>query len=68
MPIHIEDVTTDVMAYNGEIPLSQEHIEMLVRLVIRRIEERRQDEAVRGEATRLRTQAAPGLPIEPAKR
>jgi hypothetical protein len=68
MPVHIEEVTTDVMAYAGEIPLSPAQIEMLVKLVIKRIEERQQETAGQREATGLRSQSAPRLPIDNPRR
>lgn len=63
MPVHVEEMTSEVSIVEGELPLSPAQIEKLVRLVMSRLAEKhRDDERVR-EATRLRRQAS--MPFEP---
>jgi hypothetical protein len=61
MPVHVEELTSEVSVVEGELPLSPEQIEKLVRLVISRLAEHQRDEERRSEATRLRRQASPSF-------
>lgn len=63
MPVHVEEMNVDLQVASGDLPLTEEQIERLVKIVISRIE-RKQREANRiREATTLRTRAAPPLQI-----
>jgi hypothetical protein len=57
MPVHIEEMTTDVSVMEGELPLSPAQIDALVKVVIKQIEERKRDAARLAEATKLRRQS-----------
>ena len=61
MPVHIEEMTSEVSVVEGELPLSAAQVEKLVRLVISRLAEKHQEEQRRREATRLRSQASPSF-------
>lgn len=61
MPVHVEELTSEVSVVEGELPLTPEQIEKLVRLVISRLAEHQRDEERRREATRLRRQASPSF-------
>ena len=57
MPVHIEEMTTDVSVIEGDLPLSPAQIEMLVKAVMKKLAERQQDAARLREATKLRRQS-----------
>jgi hypothetical protein len=62
MPIHVEQINTEVTAQGGELPWSHAQIDMLVRLVIERLAQKERDErAIRDEA-RLRPSVLPRQP------
>ncbi len=63
MPVHIDEMTTEVTAVDGDLPLGDAQIEKLVERVLRRLEEKQRLERQSLEATRLRRQAAPALRI-----
>ena len=65
MPVHIEEMTSEVSIIEGELPLTAQQIDKLVRLIMRRIDERcREAEKVR-QATEVRRQAS--RPFEAGK-
>jgi len=59
MPVHIEDMQTDVTVFDGDLPLSPEQIEKLVKLVLRRLEEQQQNAMSRRQSTEIRNSAIP---------
>jgi hypothetical protein len=59
MPVHIENLATQVDAFEGELPLSRAQIERLVKLVIARIEEQQRVQRAREESSRIRAEATP---------
>ena len=63
MTVHIEEMTSDVTVLDGELPLSEAQIEKLVKIVISRLEREQRASRDQREATSLRTQSAPGLPV-----
>ncbi len=64
MPVHVEQMTTEVTAVEGDLPLSEKQVEMLIEKVLARLAEKKRDEGQAREATQLRTGATPTLPIE----
>ena len=64
MPVHIEEMTSDVTVMGGELPLSQPQIEKLVQVVLARLDEKQRDRRQFREATTLRRAAAPPLQFE----
>lgn len=61
MAVHVEELTSEVSVVEGELPLSPEQVERLVRLVISRLAEQHRDEQRRREATQIRRQASPSF-------
>jgi hypothetical protein len=59
MPVHIEEMQTDVTVFDGDLPLSPEQIEKLVKIVIRRLEEQQQNVMSRRQSTEIRNSAIP---------
>lgn len=58
MPVHVEEMTSDVTVVEGDLPLSHEQIEKLIQLVMRRLDEKKRDAQKSKEATQLRRQAS----------
>lgn len=61
MTVHIEEATSDVTAYAGDLPFSKEQIEKLVKLVMQRLEQKQRETEQNREATSIRNQNAPGF-------
>jgi hypothetical protein len=61
--VHIEEVTSEVTAIAGDLPLSEPQIEELVRRVLERLEEKKRESEQIREATVLRREARPPLRI-----
>ena len=43
MPVHIEELTSEVTVVTGDLPLSREQIERLVAIVLKRLEQKLRD-------------------------
>jgi hypothetical protein len=63
MPVHIEEMTSDVTIVEGEMPLTGAQIEKLVKLVIKRMAEKQQEAEKSRAATQLKRQSS--KPFEP---
>ena len=59
MPVHVENLSTNVEAFEGELPLSRAQLERLVELVIARLEEKQRTERARQESSEIRGEATP---------
>lgn len=59
MPVHIEEMTSEVTVVDGELPLSEAQVERLVAAVIKRLEGKRREAEKRQAATALRSGVAP---------
>ena len=59
MPVHVEEMTSEVAVLDGDLPLSEKQIEKLVQLILRRLEERTRETEQNRAATRLRRSARP---------
>lgn len=59
MTIHIENMTNEVITLEGELPLSQKQIEMLVTAVLTQLEKVQREKEHGRAATAIRPQAAP---------
>jgi hypothetical protein len=59
MPVHVEEVSSEVTVVDGSLPLSEAQVEHLVTLVARRLEEGRRAAARTRDATTLRRGVAP---------
>jgi hypothetical protein len=63
MPVHVEEMTSEVAVLDGDLPLSDQQMEKLAALVLRRLEEKQRAERQAREATALRRQTRPPLPV-----
>lgn len=61
MPLHIEDLTSEVTVVDGEGALTESQKEMLVQLVLRRLADKAREAERKSKATALRRQAAEPL-------
>jgi hypothetical protein len=59
MPVHIEEMHSDVSAFDGDLPLSEAQLEKLVQIILARLERKQRDAKHLREATAVRAQAAP---------
>ncbi len=64
MPLHIEELSSEVTVIDGDQSMSEKQKEMLVQMVIRRLAEKNREAERRLKATELRRQAAPPLEIK----
>jgi hypothetical protein len=53
MPVHINELTSEVAIGAGELPLSPQQLEKLINLVLRRIAEKDRQARLTKEATKL---------------
>jgi hypothetical protein len=63
MPVHVEEMTSDVAVLDGDLPLTEAQMEKLVKLVLQRLEEKQREARQFREATALRREAAPPLRV-----
>jgi hypothetical protein len=64
MPVHIDEMNSETTVFDGELPLSPAQLERLIQIVLQRLDQREQGKRQHLEATRLRSQAAPRMPLE----
>ena len=64
MPLHIEELSSEVTVIDGDQSMSEKQKEMLVQMVIRRLAEKNREAERRLKATELRRQAAEPLEIK----
>jgi len=58
MPVHIDEMTSDVTIVEGELPLTPPQIEKLVKLVMHRIAEKKTDAQRTRAAVQLKRQSS----------
>jgi hypothetical protein len=63
MPLHVEELTSEVTVIDADSFLSAAQKEMLVQLVLKRLGEKARDATRKGEATELKRQAAPPFEV-----
>jgi hypothetical protein len=63
MPVHIDEMTSDVSVVEGDFPLTDAQVEKLMKLLMKRLAEKQQDTHRFREATKLRRQSS--APFEP---
>jgi predicted AAA+ superfamily ATPase len=63
MPVHIEEMTSEITIVEGELPMTPAQIERLVKLVMKRIADKQKEEEKSHAATKLKRQAS--RPFEP---
>lgn len=59
MPIHVEQMNTDVSVVEGELPLGPAQLEKLVELVMNRIEEKQRGEEQLKASVKVQRGATP---------
>jgi len=57
MPVHIDEMTSDVTIVEGELPLTPAQIEKLVKLVMHRIGEKKHESQRTHAASQLKRQS-----------
>jgi len=62
MAVHVEQMNTEVTAQGGGLPWSHEQIDMLVKLVLERLEQKERTERAGREETRMRPNVLPRRP------
>jgi hypothetical protein len=62
MTVHVGQLNTEVTAAGGDMPWSHEQIEMLVKLVLERLEQKERTDRAGREETRLRPSVLPRRP------
>jgi len=62
MPLHIEELTSEVTVIDGDSFLTEAQKELLVQMVIKRLGEKAREAERKANATKLRRQA--GAPLE----
>jgi hypothetical protein len=63
LPVHIDEITSDVVVAGADLPLSHAQVERLVSLVIKRLKEKDHAAKQAREATRINQQAAPPMQV-----
>ncbi len=53
MPVHVEEMNSEVTAYDGDLPLSPAQIDKLVNIILQRLEQKQGHDRRTREATRL---------------
>jgi hypothetical protein len=64
MPVHVEEMTSEVAVFDGELPLTPNQLDKLVRLVLQRLQEKQRETRHSREATTLRCEAAPPMRLD----
>jgi hypothetical protein len=59
MPVHVEEMSTEVTALDGELPLTESQIERLVQIILKRLDEKQRAARQSQEAVSLKRGAAP---------
>jgi hypothetical protein len=63
MPLHIEELTSEVTVIDGDSLLTEMQKEMIIQMVIKRLSEKSREAERRARATELRHQAGPPLEV-----
>jgi hypothetical protein len=64
MPVHVDELSSEVTVMDGALPLSDEQLDRLAELVAGRLERRERSSRQSKEATTLRRRVAPPLGLE----
>lgn len=60
MPVHIDEMSSEITVVEGELPLTPQQIEKLVKLVMRRIADQQRSDQRSGAATKIRSRSTRG--------
>ena len=61
MPLHINEMSSDVTVYQGDLPLNQQQINQLVQIVMQHLAEKQRTDRRAREATIVRHEASPTM-------
>jgi hypothetical protein len=61
MPIHIEEMTTEVTVVDGDLPFSPQQIEQLAKIIEQRLDEKHRQARHLEESTVIRPTAEPPM-------
>ena len=59
MPVHVEEMTTEVTMIAGDLPMTDAQVEKLVKLIMKRLKDQEREGEQIKEATQIRRGAAP---------
>ncbi len=63
MPVHIENLSSDVTVLDGDLPLTEAQLDKLVSLILRRLERKQREAQLTRAATTVREDLGPASPI-----
>lgn len=63
MPVHVEEMTSEVAVLDGDLPLSEKQVEKLVLVVLRRLEAKKSETESNRNATMLNLAARPAIRV-----
>ena len=64
MPLYVEQLTSEVTVFDGDLPLTEAQLDKLVKLVLQCLDGKQREAKLSREATVLRREAAPPMRIE----
>lgn len=59
MPVHVHSMTSEITAADANLPLTEQQIDALVRIILQRLERKKRDDRETREATTIRPSARP---------
>jgi hypothetical protein len=59
MPVHIDELTSEVAIMSGDLPLTEAQVNKLVKLVIRRTGEKQREARLTRESTEINQSSTP---------
>jgi len=62
MAVHVEEMSSEVSVFDGSLPLSQEQIEQLVKIIMQRMEQKQHQARRNQEETSMRSSVIPRGP------
>lgn len=62
MPVHVEEMHSEVTVLDGDLPLTAAQIDKLVKIILDKLEERGREARRRHEAIAVRDSVVPGEP------
>ena len=62
MPVHINEMTSEVGILDGELPLTEQQMERIIQIVFERLEQRERESRRASEETGFRSSMAPSVP------
>lgn len=63
MPVHVEEMSTEVTAMDGELPLTEGQIERLVQIILKRLDGKQREARKAQDAVSLKRSVAPSARV-----